>query len=195
MNKLILVTTTFVLLLVFVVPGILAVNIKMVPYSSQPGYDVDHRRSIYFTNQVKQSFTSGEDRLTAIATTIGNPNMRNKKDVILNLYEGKDLVRTSTVNGQNIPDGNFVRFVFEPIFDSKDKNYTFTLASPDAREEDVIYVYISPSAPNWIGDTIFEDNKVFSEGKLPMVTYHLPKNKISQLTQIYSSWISKIIGK
>ncbi len=195
MNKLILITTTFVLCLVFIVPGILATNIKMVPYSQQPGYDVDHRRSIYFTNLVMQSFTAEEDRLTAIATTIGNPNMRNKKDVVLKLYEGKDLVRTSIVNGQNIPDGSFVKFVFEPIFDSKGKDYTFALASPDAREEDVIYVYISPNAPDWIGDTIFEDNKVFTEGKLPMVTYHLPKNKLSLILQLYKSWISKMIGK
>ena len=195
MKKLVWFTTAFVLTLVFVVPGVVALLIKIVPYNDQPGYSVDNRKSIFFTNVVSQSFNAQEDRLTGIGITVGNPNLKNKKDVVLKLFNAAgSLVRTSTLNGLNIPDGNFTRFLFEPIADSKGKNYTFTLESPDAREEDVLYVYFTDGVPDWVGDVIFQE-EIFEEGKLAFVTYHTPISKASLVTEIYTNWLGRMVGR
>lgn len=185
MNKLIWVTTASILFLVFIVPGILALFIKMVPYNDQPGYDVDHRLSVYFTHKVSQKFTSQEDNLAAIGITLGNPNLKNKKEVKLDLFSEDTLVRTSSLSGLNIPDGGYVRFEFNPVTDSKGKEYVFTIQSPDAGEVDVIYVYHTKNVLEWMGEIRFNE-EVFEEGKLPFVTYHKPKSKLEIIRKVYS---------
>ncbi len=112
MKKLILFTTLFILFLVIIVPGVLALGVKLVPNGDQPGYNSDQRLSIYGERTVSQKFISDSTNLAAIGTSIRNPNLKNKKDIILNLYDGNEkLIRTSVLNGLAFQDGEFVMFL------------------------------------------------------------------------------------
>ena len=186
-------TTLFVLILVFVAPAVLALPIKIVPDNDQPGYSVNERRSIYFSNTVSQMFTAQSDNLTGVGITIGNPNLKNKKGVIFELYEGETLIRTVTISGANIPDGEFVHFVFPAVSDSEGHEFTFRISSPEARDEEVLYVYFTSKIPNWVGELRFGE-EVFSEGKLSFVTYHKPESKLQLIESIYNSWVKRMVG-
>ncbi len=192
MKKLIWFTTSAVLFSVFVAPAIFALGIKLVPGGDQPGYNSNARLSIYGKRDVSQKFIVDSANLSAIGTSIRNPNLKNKKDIIFSLFgEGKNLIRTVVMNGQNVEDGNFIKFVFDPISDSKGKTYFFTLATPEAGAEDTIEVFLTQSAPSWIVEYTY-DQKAYSGG-LPIVLYFKPVGKLSVIKDIYSSWLSRLL--
>jgi hypothetical protein len=192
MKKLIWFTTVFILLLVIVAPAILALGINLVPGDNQPGYNPDLRLSIYKDRDVVQKFISQEANLSAIGTSVRNPNLKNKKDIILTLYDDRmNLLRTVTINGQNVEDGSLIKFVFEPITDSKNKTFIFTLASPDASPEETIEVFYSESMPSWIVQ--FTYDKVVHPGGIPVVLYFKPESKIAVIKAIYSDLFSRLL--
>lgn len=192
MRKMIWLTTLLILFLVFVVPGILASTLKMIPAGDQPGYDSNQRLSIYGKRGVSQKFVSKEKNLTAVGTSIRNPNLKNKKEIIFNLYnEKEELVRTSLLSGLNIQDGDFVKFVFQSVPDSMNKIYSFTLLSPEAGPEETIEVFYT-SFPT---DSVLEytyDEKIYPGG-LPIVTFHKPESKWEVVKKVYSSWLSRFL--
>ncbi len=200
MKKLIIFTTVFILVLVFVVPGILAIPIKIVPANDQPGYSTDYKRGVYGKHIIRQEFISMADNLTGIGLSIGNPNLKNKKDVILNLYENTDeglaepqqVLRQSILNGQNISDGAFVRFLFDPITNSKDVKYYFTLETPSAGDEEVINIYFNKDRPGWIGDLKIDTEAI--DGEMPMVTYHKSQSRFATIRNIYVNWLGRLFG-
>lgn len=198
MKKLIWFTTIFVLFLIFVAPALLALGIKLVPGEDQPGYDSNQRLSIYGKRDFTQKFISDGVNLSAIGTSIRNPNLKNKKDVILSLYDtNKKLIRTVVLNGQNIEDGNFVKFVFDPIADSQGKTYIFTLSTPEAGPEETIEVFFVEDGrstqilPSWIVEYTY-DQKAYSGG-LPIVLYYKPGSKVEVIKEVYSSWFSRLL--
>lgn len=191
MKKMIWLTIFSVLFLIFVMPVVLAVALKVTPAGDQPGYNSDQRLPIYGIRGISQKFVSKEKNLTAIGTSIRNPNLKNKKEVILSLYdeEGK-LMRTSTLNGQNFQDGDFVKFYFEPIADSTNKTYSFTLFSPEAGPEEIIEVFYINSPTDVILE--FTYGKTTYPGGLPIVTFHKPGSKWEVIKEIYSGWLSRL---
>lgn len=185
--------------MVFILPGALAYGIKMIPDTDQPGYNSDARIGVYGLRTLTQKFIAPSNNLTAIGTSIRNPNLSNKKSIILSLYDiDGNLIRTSTINGLNVPDGEFVKFVFDPIADSKGKTYTFTLASPNAGSDDQIAVFYigndsgSP-APNWIVEYTY-DQKIH-QGGLPMVTFYKPSSHLEVVKMVYSGLLSRVLSK
>lgn len=193
MKKMIWLTTLLVLFLVFIVPGILALALDMIPASDQPGYNSNQRLSIYGKREVSQKFISQEASLTAIGTSIRNPNLKNKKEIIFNLYdEKKSLVRTSILNGQNVPDGAFVKFVFQPIPDSLRKSYLFTIASPEAGPEETIEVFYIDSPTESILEYTYDEKTYL--GGFPLVTFHKPESKWEIVKSVYSSWLSRLLS-
>jgi hypothetical protein len=190
MKKLIWFTTISILLLVFAVPAILALGIKLIPGDDQPGYN--YTLSIYDIRNVSQKFVSQSGNLSAIGTSIKNPNLKNKKDIILNLFEEKmTVVRTVVISGQNVEDGSFVKFIFDPIADSENKTYVFTLASPAAGPEDKVEVFLAQNPPNWIEQYTY-DQKAYPGG-LPIVLYFKPVSKIMVIKSIYSNLFSRLL--
>lgn len=191
MKKLIWFTTISILFLVFIAPAVLALGISLVPGDSQPGYNPDLRLSIYKDRDVTQRFISQDANLSAIGTSIRNPNLKNKQDIILALFDDRmNLLRTVTINGQNVEDGSLVKFVFDPIPDSNDETYIFTLASPDAGPEETIEVFVV-DMPGWIQQYTY-DQKVYPGG-LPMVLYFKPVSKFAVIKDIYSNLFSRLL--
>jgi len=191
-KKMIWLTTLSVLFVVLLVPAILAMTLKMIPAGDQPGYNSDQKLSIYGKRGISQRFISKEKNLTAIGTSIKNPNLKNKKEIILSLYdENNKLIRTSVLNGQNIQDGDFVKFVFEPVPNSLNKTYLFTIFSPEAGPEETIEVfYISSPADSVLEYTY--DEKTYPGG-LPIVTFHKPESKWEVVKKVYASWFFRFI--
>lgn len=191
MKKMIWLTTMSVLFLVFIVPGILASTLKMIPAGDQPGYNSDQRISIYGTRGLSQKFISKEKNLVAIGTSIRNPNLKNKKEILFNLYDDNGvLIRTSLLNGLNIQDGAFVKFVFEPVIDSLNKTYTFTIFSPEAGPEETIEAFYINKPTDSIIE--FTYDKKIHLGGIPLVTFHRPASKWEVIKKMYSSLFSRL---
>ena len=183
MKKMIWFTTISILFVLFIVPGIMASAIKMIPAGDQPGYG-PRRLSIYGIGELSQKFISKEKNLTAIGTTVKNPNLKNKKEVILNLYDANNnLIRKSILNGFNIGDGDFVKFVFEVVPDSLDKEYSFTLSSPTAAADEIIEVFLIDGPANGIIEYTFGEET--HEGGIPLVTFHKPDSQWEVIRGVY----------
>ncbi|KKQ91850.1 MAG: hypothetical protein UT58_C0001G0035 [Microgenomates group bacterium GW2011_GWC1_39_7b] len=196
MKKLIWFTTATILFLVFLFPAVLAMGIKLIPNGDQPGYNSDQRLGVYGIRDISQKFISEKANLSAIGTSIRNPNLQNKKDIIFTLFDEKmNIVRTTIINGRNVEDGNFIKFVFEPIFDSKNKTYTFEIVSPDAGPGDTIEVFYVEngislqSMPNWIVEYTYD--KKIHKGGLPIVLYFKPTSKFEIIKEIYTNLFSR----
>lgn len=191
-NKLIVSLTTFVILfLLFVVPAFLAMLIKMIPANDQPGYGQMGRVSVYGDRTFTQYFISKNKNLTAVATTIKNPNLHNKKDINFNLYDSDNkLVRSVVLNGFNIGDGDFVKIIFTPIVDSESKKYYFTLSSPDAGDEEIIEIFLTGQTDEIL--EYFYDGET-KTGGAPIVTFHKPDSRLETVKLVYSNLLSKLL--
>lgn len=191
-NKLIVNLTTFtILFLLFIVPALLAMLIKMIPANDQPGYGQMGRVSVYGDRTFTQYFVSKKKNLTAVATTIKNPNLNNKKDINFNLYDSDNkLVRSVTLNGFNIGDGDFVKIIFSPIADSEFKKYYFTLSSSDAGEEEIIEIFLTGQTNEILEYSYDGETKA---GGAPIVTFHKPDSRLETVKLVYSNLISKLL--
>ena len=192
MKKMIWLTTLSILFLLFIVPGILASALDMIPANDQPGYDSNKRLSIYGEKEILQKFVSRDKNLTAIGTSIRNPNLKNQKEIILNLYDkDKNLIRSSILSGKNIEDGDFVKFVFQFVPDSSGKEYSFTLSSLDAGPGETIEVFIIEPTVDIIDYFYAEETH---PGGIPMVTFHKPNSKWEIVKMVYSNWLSRLLS-
>lgn len=192
MKKLIWFTTLTILFLLFIVPGILASALDMIPANDQPGYDSNKRLSIYGEKEITQTFISRDKNLTAIGTSIRNPNLKNQKEIVFNLYdENGSLIRSSTLNGLNIEDGDFVKFVFDKINDSLNKTYTFTVSSPAAGPGEIIEVFIIKPTEDVIEYSYGEE---IHPGGAPIVTFHRPDSQLEIVKLVYSNWLSRLLS-
>lgn len=189
MQKFSIFTIVIILVLLFGTPAIMASLIKMIPANEQPGYGQMGRVSVYGDRTFTQYFISKQNNLTSVATTIKNPNLHNKKDVFFKLYDMESiLVRSVTMNGFNIGDGDFVKIIFDPIVDSENKRYYFTLSSPAAGEEEIIEIFLTAKTPEILEYTYDEETK---EGGAPIVTFHKPNSRLETVKSVYSNLLSK----
>jgi hypothetical protein len=165
--------------------------IKVIPVGDQPSYDINIKRGIFGVNEVVQTFTSQENNLTAIGMSLGNPNLLNKKEIILSLIDTNgNEVRKVVINGANVQDGDLIKFYFDPIPSSRDILYTFRLSTPAAGPVEILTVPFSTVKTSWIGPAYY-GNEVIENG-LPIVTYHKPTSHLSVVRQILTSWLSRI---
>jgi hypothetical protein len=192
MKKLIWFTTVFVLSFLFVVPGLIALGVKLIPNGDQPGYDSNRRLSIYGTRSVSQKFVSDKNNLSAVGTSVRNPNLKNKKDIVFKLYDPENnLIRISTLNGQNVQDGDFTKFVFDPVIDSKDKTYIFNISSHESGPEETTEVFYGDAMPSWIVEYTYDEKSY--QGGIPIVLYTKPTSKFGVVKEIYTNWFSRLL--
>lgn len=178
-------TSFIILFLLFVMPALMISLIRMFPANDQPGYDSNKRASIYKERELTQYFISKKENLTAIATSIRNPNLMNRKEISFVLYdENKNLIRRSSLNGFNINDGDFVKFVFEPLPDSKDRKYGFTISSPSSFETETVELFLIDPTDDVLEYTYDKETR---KGGIPMVTFHKPESKLQNIKLVYSN--------
>jgi len=192
LKRLVWLTTTLVLFVVFIVPAILALTLKMIPASDQPGYNYDRRLSIYGKRGIPQEFVGKENNLTAVATSIRNPNLKNQKEVVFNLYdENFNLLRIAVLNGFNIEDGDFVKFIFAPIADSSGKKYKFILASPEAGPGETLEVFILNEPTPEILEYSYEDKTY--PGGVPLVSFYKPASRWQTVRLVYANLLARLL--
>lgn len=190
-NNFTLFTIFSILFLLFVFPAVLASLIKMIPANDQPGYGSIGRVSVYGERSFTQVFISKNKNLVAIGTTIKNPNLKNKKDIIFNLYdENNNLIRTSILNGFNIGDGDFVKIIFDIVPNSAGKKFYFNLSSPDAKQDEIIEVFLTNSTNEILSYTYDEETH---DGGAPIVTFHKPESKLETIKLVYFNLLSKLL--
>ena len=190
MKKMIWFTVLAVLFSVFILPGILALGIRYIPYDIQP--PLEGVKDIYGQFTISQEFISQEAQLAGIGMTIKNPNLKNKKEFFLNLYDDKgQMLREITYSGANVEDGSYLKFLFDPIADSKGKVYNITLSNPSADEEEVLGVFYTLNKPDWIGRMSFNSEE--QEGGISLVTFHKPLTKLGVIKTIYISWLYRLL--
>lgn len=211
MNKILLVSIIFVITsLIF--PAVLSVAIRQIPNAPQPSLEDTER--IYGVSVVVSPFESVRNNLSAIGTSVKNPNLKNKNDLTLWLFsEEGELVRQSTINGRAVADGDFTKFKFTPIPDSATKKYSFVLTSFVSSNEEAFQVFYS-NQPQEFKSTIIpcvEDLKmqvynishypkedclglsVKNEDKnsISFVSFYTPRNFLSTALEIYQNWVNK----
>ena len=186
MNKLITATVLIVIFMVVGVPFVLALLLKYVPYNIQPG--LAGTQDIYGLITVSQDFVSQKDNLTGVGLSIKNPNLKNKKDLLLELYDnGDNLIRTTVVNGASIEDGDFVKLIFDPVEFSSNKKFKVNLSSRLTGKEDVLQPFYTQENISWMGNIVL-DNGIEAEeleGSLAMVTFHKPASKLALVKEIF----------
>lgn len=193
MKKMIWLTVAFVLGLVFLVPVVLSMALKMIPINTQPGFNYDVRTSIYRDRVFVQKFTAKENNLTAIGMSIRNPNLKNKAEIYFNLMNlDGSIIRGVSINGMNLEDGSFTKFVFDPIPDSLGKEYLFTISTPAAGPEETIELFVI-GTDEASGIVEYSYMGEASPGGTSIVQYVKPVNKITTVKEVYTSLISKLL--
>lgn len=190
MKRMIWFTSLSVIFAVLILPGLLALGVKYLPSGVQP--PLHKTKDVYGDRFISQEFTSFRSNLIGIAMTVKNPNLKNKKDVFLHVYdENSEVLRETKLNGANIEDGNFVKFLFNPISDSKDKTYKFIITSPESGEGEVLPIFYTDEKPIWAGQMMFEDAEDIV-GSVSFVTLHKPESKLEVVSEIYSDLFSRL---
>jgi len=190
MKKFVYISLIAILFVVFVLPAILSIGIRYIPYKYQPPLDTKDQK-IHSEIVLRQDFTSPIDRLTAIGMSIRNPNLKNKEDILMQIYDKKGLVRESILNGAHIADGDLVKFVFDPIIGSKGEDYYFVLSANTAIDPFFLYVFYSPVRLDWMGSLYI--NNVEKEETISFLTYYTPESRSSLIKEIYTIWVGRLI--
>ena len=190
MKRLTIFAIIFVFLLIVIIPVILVFGIKYIPSGTQPS--LGNTKKIYGEIVLSQSFISEKDNLSGIGVSIKNPNFANKKEARVNIYDGEEkLIRTVALNGQNIADGKFVKILFEPILDSKGKEFSWTFSSPESVFEDALEIFLTNDPPSWSLD--LKVSGQVEDGGLSYVTLHKVASHTEVLEMILSGWLNNLV--
>ncbi len=167
-------------------PAILSLGIRLVPNSFQPS--LDGTQKVYGEVKVSSDISSSSNNLSGIGLSIKNPNLINKKDINLSVFSNGNLLRSVTLNGRSIGDGNFIKFIFDPIDDSKGKVYNMVFSAPGVADGEALEIFLT-SNPDGSGIKVGKD--VHTEGLSDVVFYH-PSNPLSLATIIYEELIGRL---
>lgn len=168
--KLVLIMTVMTMVLVVILPAILGLGMKNMPVNNQPPLLTTQK--IYSLNKASQEITIRRENLSGIGVSLKNPNLVNKKDITLSIYNDKnDLLRSVSINGNRISDGGLVKFNFEPIgYIAAD--LSFTLSAPIASEPEALEVFL--------------DN----EGQVSYISFYQPIS-LTLIKDIYINWFNR----
>jgi hypothetical protein len=187
--KQILLTTFSILFVAWLLPFLLAAQLKDIPFDTQPSLEFTEK--IYGEKILSQPFIAVEDNLSTIAVTVKNPNLLNKKDLIMSLYNQQgELLRTAIINGWTIPDGNFTKFRFDPLRGSKNQQFLVTFSSPESLEGSAFEIYGKFDSGAPLKMTL---NDRMENGIVSSVTFYKSQNILSTPLSIYQQWLSRFL--
>lgn len=194
--RLVTFTTITIIFISLILPGVLSFGIRNIPQNDQPS--LDRTQKLYRDVAVSQTFVSTTNNFSGIGLSIKNPNLLNKKDVMLSIYEGDgNLVRTVSLSGTSIADGKFVKFRFAPIKISENRQFLFTLTAPstsreEADENRALEVFLTNQQPKDVFNLTIGDKII--EGSVSFVAFYKPPYPTYVLENIYLTWIRNFIA-
>lgn len=188
--KLIFTTSVLIIFSTFFLPAIFTLFMKDTPNNFQPS--LQSTQAIYKDIAISQSFISEKDNLSGIGMSIKNPYFRNKKDVILKVYdEGHNHQRTIVINGINIADGSLLKFKFDPVKNSANKQFSFELLAPNVDNQgESSEVFLTYTIPSWSRGLYI--NNDLTEGSISFFTLHRSANPIQSMFDMYKNWFYKL---
>lgn len=168
----------FSLLLTVIIPLGLVFGIRYLPGGVQPS--LGNTEKIYQERILSQDFISPRNNLTGIGVSIKNPNFANKKAINISIFNDQnEVIRKVVLNGQNIADGKFVKIFFEPIDNSLNKKFSWSISSADSTIEDAVEVFLTDKQPQGSMD-------------LSYITLHRPTSPMEVLKEITSDLAYKL---
>lgn len=189
--RLVKVNTILVFIALLLMPALLSLGINNIPYGNQPSTDWSVK--VFQNNIIEQKFTAQVNNLSAIGISIKNPNLANTGDIVLQLLSSdRHILRTSTLNGQHIPDGGFEQFTFMPVSDSLNQPYILELSAPSSVDLDSYEIFMTRQQISAVDPAM--SNGVLVPGSMAFVQYEHPRNKLTLLGSIYLTWINKLVG-
>lgn len=188
-KKIIILSISFVLFMLLILPLTLTFLIRIIPGGVQPS--LGNTEKIYSDIILSQSFISPEDNLVGIGVSIKNPNFANKKKLLFQIFDDENLIKTIDLNGQNIADGKFVKILFEPIKSAKNKKFVWSVSSAESSLDEALEIFLTDKKPSWSLDLKITDK--LSDQTLSYVTLHQPLNRTEVLGKVVKGWIDKII--
>ena len=132
-------------LLVLIIPAFLALGIKMIPNDFQASFDDSQK--VYKDREISQNFIADKDYLSGLGVSIRNLNLMNKKDIVMSLRKENNLIREVALNGGVIGDGQLVKFIFDPITDSKGQTYKLVFSAGDSNIDEALEIFLTKSFP------------------------------------------------
>jgi len=188
-SRTIVITTLFVFLMVFVVPLILLITMDSISYFDQPPLDLIYE--LYGDRVIKQEFTPSNDFLNGIGMSIKNPNLVNKKQIKMEIYQNDNLVRTSALSGFNISDGAFVKFNFPAIENSANRKLEIILLSPKSSEKEPLGIFLT-KGKNRIGSLTF--GKKVIDGGIALVGYYQINSKLGLIRYVFGNFVLRFLS-
>lgn len=194
--KTIIFTSILIIFTVLILPGLLSFEIRNVPDRNQPSFD--RTQEIYGNLIISQTFTSTDDNLSMIGLSIKNPNLENKRDILFSILDsGGGLLRDSMLNGKSIHDGDFVKFKFLPIKDSKNKIFTFSLSAPSSNQQEALEVFLTKQVSQGVEYLTVEPIKIDQEEAKMSVSF-VPFYKVTSpyqlILEIYRDWMKRFFA-
>lgn len=189
--KLIYFCVVSVFFIILVLPFILSLLLTDIPNNFQPA--LGETQLVYGELTLKQVFISQEDNLVGFGLSIKNPYLRNRKDLIVDVFSSNNvLLRTLKINGSSIPDGELIKLRFEPILGSKDQEFYLEISAPYATNEDSLEIFITRGLFDW-GKGLYVNDDL-SEYNISFITLHRPPSSLINTFQIFSKWGSKLLA-
>lgn len=186
--KLIKFNVLFVLLLLLIIPFLLSFKLHTLPDRLQPGLKGTER--IYKDHILSQGFLSNSDNLSGVGLSIKNPNFSNKNELVYLIKDSDgNTVRIGSINGRNIPDGDFIVLKFEPVTNSKNRQFYFELSSPTSPENESFEVYFSE-------EDNFAEQKLKTDGRptnlnLAYVIYYTQNSQVLVFLNVAELFVSR----
>jgi len=143
--------------------------------------------------RVGQTFIAGKNNLSRITLDLKNASLKNEKPVYFHLrqVDGLGDLRKIKISGFNIGDPSSVRFQFEPIPDSFQKEYYFYLDSPDSSDSDGIEVYHSSQDLYPDGKMMVNDEEIM--GELRFSSFYFSDSKMTVFRETIENFASRLL--
>jgi len=160
------------------------VSIKGLDYSVMAA-QIDFNQpvgEIYGDSVVGQSFIATEDNFSRVDILFTTYERINTKNVIFSLKDDSSSIELFKIemNASEIHDNKYYSIIFDPILNSKNKRYMFTISSPESIPGNAVSVYktTSDSYPLGLG---YINNEAIS-GDITFKTFNKYSNKFFLFT-------------
>lgn len=172
--KSVIFTTVTIIIVVALLPLLLIFGLKYIPAKYQDPTVLS--KPIYEKLVIEGEVSASRNYFSGLAVSVKNANLQNKKDVVLSLTDKNgNEIRKSILNGAVIPDGEYMKFMFDPINNSNGVTYKYIFSSPDSNEKNAVEIYLN------------------KDKRVAFVDLYKP-SRFNLIKSIYTGWFNKIIG-
>lgn len=139
---------------------------------AQIDYDNESLGRMYGDTVIGQSFFSNEPNLTRIGVLFATSTRKNNEEIIFHVKElssDENIVNIS-IHANEIRNEEYYSVIFDPIQESENKTYCFSLSSPSSTKRNAISVYSTTIDRYDMGSGFVNNSKI--QGDFTFKTFH-----------------------